>query len=408
MTVLFKKLTSNYTLDELIVLGLALSIFVSIYFTIAAILMTLGYMIMQDRIRPLFISVRRAYWLLAFCASSLVVSMLYQNFTGMLIAFAMSVIFLIAMFVRTVMTRELFEKIIDLCIWASVYCFAVAIFQQLLHVGEDYRADSTFFNANYYATIIEFAVLFCVYRLFGGGASIRKKVFLSAVILMNIFGLYLCDCRSAFIVLGVAVPVMMILMKKLKELFILLCAGVAAVAALYLIPDLFPRVDQLDGDFAIRLRIWKTAVKGILENPLFGQGGGTYANIYSKFNGHPAPHAHNLLLDPLLNFGIAGFALLLKYLKTNLTAILRLNRVKQDQGRFHLAAAVVTCVAVHGMFDITVFGLQTGLLLMVFLGLAGVSEYAPEPYRVSAYQTLIALREGQKASSLSFLNIKKP
>ena len=273
--------------------------------------MTLAYLIMQNRIGAIFTAVRRSYWILAFCATSFLVSIFYKNTNGMLIAVAMSIIFLIAMYVRSVMTRALFEKIIDLSIMASIYCFGIAIIQQLLHWGDNYRADSTFFNANYYATIIEFVILFCVYRLFSD-SSMKRKVYHSAVILINIFGLYLCDCRTAFIVLAFSVIVMMIFMRKFKELFIFLGVGFAAVASLYFIPELFPRGKQLDGDIGIRILIWKTSVKGILESPLFGQGGGTYGNIYAKFNGHPAPHAHNLLLDPLLNFGIVGFAMLFK------------------------------------------------------------------------------------------------
>ncbi len=325
----------------------------------------------------------------------------------MLIAVAMAVIFLIAMYVRSVMTRALFEKIIDVSIMASIYCFGVAIFQQLIHWGDNYRADSTFFNANYYATIIEFVILFCVYRLFSD-SPMKRKVYHSAIILINIFGLYLCDCRTAFIVLAFSVMVMMIFMRKFKELFIFLGVGLAAMASLYFIPELFPRGKQLDGDIGIRILIWKTSVKGILESPLFGQGGGTYGHIFAKFNGHPAPHAHNLLLDPLLNFGIVGFAMLLKYLKTNLTSIFQMYGNRQDQDKFCLCAAVIACVVFHGMFDITVFGLQTGLLLVVFLGVGGIPESHAAPCSMNAYQALLTMREGQKGSFLSFLNIKKP
>lgn len=403
----YKKILDSYSLDELIVLALVLSIFVSVYFTIAALVMTLAYLIMQNRISAIFASVRRAYWILAFCAVSFVVSVLYKNVNGMLIAAAMLVIFLIAMYVRSVMTRALFEKIINLSIAASIFCFAVAIIQQFIHWGHNYRADSTFFNANYYATIIEFVILFCVYRLFTD-TSLKMKVYYSSVMLINIFGLYLCDCRTAFIVLAFSVMVMMIFMRKFKELFIFLGVGFAAMVSLYFIPELFPRGKQLDGDIGIRILIWKTSVKGILESPLFGQGGGTYGNIFARFNGHPAPHAHNLLLDPLLNFGIVGFAMLLKYLKTNVTSIFQMYGSKQDHEKFCLSAALIACVVFHGMFDITVFGLQTGLLLVVFLGVGGIPESHTAAYGMNAYQTLLTMREGQKASFLSFLNIKKP
>ena len=149
--------------------------------------------------------------------------------------------FIMGMYVRMAMTRTLFEKMIDLVIHVSVLCFVIALFQQLF-TGWDssYRADSTFLNANYYATFIEFAILFCVYKLMDN-PNRRKKLYLVGVIFINICGLYLCDCRTAFIVLGFTIPVMLILYKKYKAFFIMVGISIAAIASLLLFPDLFPR-----------------------------------------------------------------------------------------------------------------------------------------------------------------------
>ena len=380
------KLQEVYTLDELIVLGLLISILLPIYFTIAATVLTLGYLIVQHRIKNILTSVKGAYWIFALCCLSLIVSFYSRNFSGLLIAVVMFIIFVIGMYVRIVMTRALFENIIDISIAFSVVCFIIAILQQYcFSSGSSYRADSTFMNANYYATYIEFVILFCIYKFLKNPAW-KVKSYLLTVIFINICALYLCDCRTAFIVLGFTVPVMLVLYRKYKALFIMIGISVAGIASLLLFPDLFPRGSNLNSDLNTRLSIWKTSIKGILENPLFGQGGNTYAHIYSKFGGHPAPHAHNILLDQILNFGIIGTGLLCLFLKENIASVHKMYSSKNDQDRFNLFFAVLLCVILHGLFDNTIFGIQTGLFFVLFLGVAGISESYPAFHKLSLHE----------------------
>lgn len=391
------------SLDELIILGLTVSILLSVYFTIAATVLTLTYLIMQKKIKTLLKTIKGAYLAIAFCLLSLIVSFYYGNFTGMILAVAMFLISIIGMYVRLAMTRALFEKMVDLTIHISILCFLVALFQQFFAgLDSSYRADSTFLNANYYATYIEFVILFCVYKLMEN-PSRRKKLYFLTVIFINICGLYLCDCRTAFIVLGFTIPVMLILYGKYKAFGIMVGISAAAIASLLLFPNLFPRGNYLNSDLSIRLSIWKTAIKGILQNPLFGQGSGTYGRIYAIFNGHPAPHAHNIILDPLLNFGIIGSGLLLFYIKEHITSIYKMYTGNIANHKFNLAFAIILCVLLHGLFDAAIFGIQTGFLFLLFLSMAGITENHQIFHNVSM-EDLQALM----ANKISrFPNIKK-
>jgi len=66
-------------------------------------------------------------------------------------------------------------------------------------------------------------------------------------------------------------------------------------------------------DFQIsRLDIWNTALKSIINFPIFGSGGGSFPDIYMYETGLWKGHAHNLFLELFLSYGIpAGIIILL-------------------------------------------------------------------------------------------------
>ena len=66
-------------------------------------------------------------------------------------------------------------------------------------------------------------------------------------------------------------------------------------------------------DFQIsRLDIWNTALKSIIDFPIFGTGGGSFPDIYMYETGLWKGHAHNLPLELFLSYGIpAGIIILL-------------------------------------------------------------------------------------------------
>lgn len=70
----------------------------------------------------------------------------------------------------------------------------------------------------------------------------------------------------------VAIPVMMAMFHKFRELKWYGLFAFACLVMFCLAPGIFPRVDELTVDFGKRFSIWETAVAGIREHPLFGQG----------------------------------------------------------------------------------------------------------------------------------------
>ena len=146
------------------------------------------------------------------------------------------------------------------------------------------------------------------------------------------------------------------------------------ILAIYVIvglhyPDTLPREDRLANDFGNRLSIWVTTLKGILAYPFFGGGGNAYAKICVMFGGYKAVHAHNLILDILLNYGLVGLGLVLGCF----AGMFKLIR-KGPSGTFyaqvrHVVYTACWCVLVHGLVDVTIFWIQTGIVfLFIFSG----------------------------------------
>lgn len=368
-----RNIIASYSADDRVVIALVISVFISIYATAFMLIFITVYLIRHRRLNIILNSVKGSQYLAAFCILTLIVSLINGNKQGALLAFALAGFFMTALFLRSVMTRRLFDAVLTAGIYASLISFIVIFMQRIAAPDqESYRASSTFMNANFYAAGTEFIILFCVYQL--TQAETRRRGIIIAALVWNLGGLYLCDCRTALFALIIAVPILLLLRRRLKALAAVLGTAVLLFLVVWLVPGLFPRLYDTAGDLSLRLMIWKTALIGILRHPLWGQGSGTYLRIYAGYGGPVAMHAHNLLLDPLLNFGIVGTALLVGYLRLNIRSIRRMLLLRQDRPRFQLVVAILVAVIVHGITDTTIFSVQTGLLLAMVLAAAGIME----------------------------------
>lgn len=359
--------------EEYILMGIAVALFLPVYVAGAALAAVLIYLAVQRRLIPLLRSAPHGPFLAAFAALSIVVPLCYRNWLGLLADVGFVLILLIGLYARSVMTPQAFKGVLDIGCLMSYPACAVALVQYALWGDVPfYRTPSLFENANYYAMIVEFVLAFCLYRLLQPQSG-RRRVFYGLTILVNLAGLYICDCRTAFGVLAVMAPVMLLLARRWRAFWCLVGAGLAFVAAVvWLAPGLIPRADAILPDLGIRMGHWQNALRGIADHPLLGQGGMTYRLVLQRYGGFPVVHAHSVYLDPVLNYGVLGAALLVGYLSSYLTGILRLFR-QGHRLEGMLAAGVVTAILVHGLLDVTIFWVQTGALAALVLGVVGRS-----------------------------------
>ena len=226
--------------------------------------------------------------------------------------------------------------------------------------------NSTFYNANFYAQVIQFFVLMCIYKILNTN-KIYRIIFYTVTILFNLFALYLTGCRTGWLSFIFTIP-LMFYMNGWKKVGYGLSGLILFVLFILMInPTLFPRVGTIIASFAVRVEIWKTAILGIKDNLLFGLGIGGYILIYSKYNGYPANHAHNVLLDPMLSFGIVGLLIACTFIIPVCKEIAMLMKKKVDMKMLGLIICFVIAVFVHGIFNYSIMWSQTGVIFLLIL-----------------------------------------
>jgi O-antigen ligase len=371
-----------------VTLILAISCFISVYAAAAAILLVVIRLIQTRRLIWVASMTPGIDCLWALCALGAVSALVNDNPTGIWVAALMAVFFLAGAYLRSVMTRALFDRVVKACCAASLISAAAAFVQYAIHHSATDRATSVFLNANYYAAAIEMAVLFAVYQLCKP-QSRGGKAFYAVVIVLNALALHFSGCRTAVFALCAAVALTLFFQRRYKPLAIYLGLCAIAAALIFALPGVFPRMDDIGADMGTRIAIWRRAVGAIIRHPLFGEGPLAFRSFNLVLGGMHIVHSHSIYLEPLLSFGVIGAAMIGVYLKKNLSPIFMMRADKRDRNRFGLALGLLAAVALHGLVDAAAFGIQTGMLLLLALSMAGIRENpqpvpAPHPaYRVS-------------------------
>ena len=372
---LINRLKNKYTSDEIAVLLIIFSIFISVYAVGACVVMQVVYLIATGRMKDIFFSVKNSKILMLLPVVAITTSAIYGSYVEIAVAIGVTFVLIAAVYIRYVMTKKLFDNIIELACFLSILIFIIALLEKIIFGFDNpkFRSESVFYNPNYYATMIEIIAIFAIYKLMDAKRKYSIGYYI-LVLLVNLMGLILAQCRTAFAVIVLLVPVLFILLNKKKHL--LIYAGFMAVFAVltFVIPEILPRVNSVDADIGKRMLIWKAAIGSIGSKPLFGGGCLTYAHIYLKYGGIKANHAHNILLEMLLNYGIVGSTFSIIYFFSNIKEIFKMYIRGIDKNRSSLAIVIVFAVIVHGMLDATVFWPQTGMLVISIIACSGIYE----------------------------------
>ncbi|MEG0468425.1 O-antigen ligase family protein [Amedibacillus sp. YH-ame10] len=376
---------NTFTFDEkLILLGVA-SLYCHFVITILVLVGIVGYLIKEKRLGSIIKEIPRSKFVIAFCIITTLVALFYGNYLGFGCGIGILALFMFIFFYRSVATKRLFEVMLDICCVLSILCaiygfieyFVIcqrlghSVFELFIANSPKNRVHSMFFNANYYAMMLEFTILICLYKGMQWKSG-KHTIFYSITVFLNLFALLLTGCRTAWVPFVVSVPVL-ILCCKMYKLFGLSLVGIAGAVTLVLMnPMLMKRASFIGKDFAKRGRIWSAAIKGIEAHPLFGEGPLTYYKIYPLYNGHPTQHAHNIFLDPILSHGVIPVLIVAVYFGNNLKDIYRLAKRKIDLPLFGLIVSFIITVILHGLLDLTVYWVQTGTLFLLIFSSASI------------------------------------
>lgn len=244
--------------------------------------------------------------------------------------------------------------------WLDQYVFRIVPFQiTLLPYGD--RAYSTFANPNMLAQYLVMAAPFVIsFNFIERRNSLR--LYSRICLILTFAGVMFSFSRGGYIAIIVMAAALVLL--NIRHQFAAVTLYV--VAAFLVIPkDVINRI--LSVGMGDRRQIWAEAWSHFLERPLFGYGAGTEPSSAIFYGlGIEAPHAHNILLQLLLEGGI--FALLIlglivfKAVKNGI--VLLRNGYNSSFWVGFAVIGFVAGVAIHGIVD---YPLTTPKLIAFFL-----------------------------------------
>lgn len=377
-----KEELHSFQNTDWMLLMITVSLFLTQYVTAGVLILYLGWMIYNKQLWSAVKEQPGALWIYLFVFLEIVVSLFATNFTGLVNAIGMLLVVGFISGYRKQIHPKLFHYMIDIMLIGSIFVGILALFQFAdfsAQKGYDFfefhiqnspkrRIMATFDNANLYATMLEFWIFFCVYR-FIQCKGLLKRIFYVVIGLFNFGLLYLTGCRTALLPLVVIIPLFFFLAREKKWLLLSLVGLGIGIILVFMEPDLIPRITDMS-TLESRFKIWNCAWMGIQNYPIFGLGPQSYHLYYQMFNGHKAPHAHNIYVDSLASYGIVGTLLIIYYACRYLLPEIGNVRL-YDRQLFGLIIGFILIFLIHGLLDVTMNVLATALVFMMILN-AGV------------------------------------
>lgn len=370
--------------DDTAVKVLAVSTFLPYPVTFAAVAIFFVIIMLSKRARSVTFTRATAILLSVFSALGVGVSVIYRNWVGLAALVGMVCIMVIGQYLQAVMTKRSFDSAVDIiCSLAPVTAVVTAVEFIVRHyfcgvpsqdIVYEFRCSGFYFYPNYLGTVSAIIATPCIYRFVSNREHRARYVFSGICCIVCII---LSGSMFACVEFAVSALVMIIFCKRWKYLSILTAGLIAAGITVIIVPELIPRLDQANGTFLNRVNVWQVSAEAFRQTPLFGRGLLTYYHIFltdgnvAGINMYPTEHAHNLLLDSLLNFGVIGTAALICYFicawRRAVPALK--SRVYTDEAA--LSVGVAAGALVHGMVDLTLLWVQSGLLFIIVISCWG-------------------------------------
>ncbi len=390
-------LKTHFTHHQRYIIVAVFSMFLPFYMCGGILIFLTLRLLWKGEIQEAYRQIPKSRFIIYFSLLSAIVSLFYQNYYGFVCSIGILVILSFVLYYRIHIDSRLFEYItnciIVLSIFAALYglieyigilnSYNIDQFEIMIFNRPQDRINSVFFNANYYAMMIEFFVCLTFYKILkikDIKLEWKKFIYYVAVIGLNLFVLLLTACRTAWPALAGGILIMLIVDKHHKTCACILVLVIVACIYFLLNPSKFPRVDNIVAYFMTRAGIWEVAIQNIITHPLFGEGPMTYMHIYPLYHGHPTEHAHSIYLDPLLCFGIVGLLTIAPYIYSNIQRLYRLWKLKVDKTLVALIVSFTVMIFIHGILDYTIFFVQTGFLYLLIASSFDVHKHALKAY----------------------------
>ncbi|HGQ9631200.1 TPA: O-antigen ligase family protein [Streptococcus pneumoniae] len=365
---------------ELILLGIILSIFLPFYLFVVVLCLYIISLIFTGDMKSILQKMGEHPMLLLFLSYSTVISILAQNWMGLVASVGMFLFTIFFLHYQSILSHKFFRLILQFVLFGSVLSAAFASLEHFqivkkfnyaflspnMQVWHQNRAEVTFFNPNYYGIICCFCIMIALY-LFTTTKLNWLKVFCVIAGFVNLFGLNFTQNRTAFpAIIAGAIIYLFTTIKNWKAFW--LSIGVFAIGLSFLFSsDLGVRMGTLDSSMEERISIWDAGMALFKQNPFWGEGPLTYMHSYPRIHAPYHEHAHSLYIDTILSYGIVGTILLVL---SSVAPVRLMMDMSQESGKrpiIGLYLSFLTVVAVHGIFDLALFWIQSGFIFLLVM-----------------------------------------
>ncbi len=315
----------------------------------------------------------------AFLLLSMLTAYFNNNTKGLSLSFLFLMITIIGIFLRSTMTKELFEWTLNLICAACIIVFIGCVFSKILNFNvPSYRCTLWFYNSNYLGSILAGCILICAYKI----ATKKGKDIVYYLIALGCgICMYFTGSMFAFLEVFAGVSVLLSLTGKHRLLrwFLVIC--IFGLLFLYLVPEIFPRLSESNITTDNRVLIWQDTIDHIPNNFLFGKGFFTYRTLTNVR--YLTSHAHNFVLELLLSFGIVGTFLVSICFILYFRTLIICNRLLRKSHITALIMAVGAAVLLHATTDMTMIWSQTAIFYAVIMSGLGAEEKTVAKFRTA-------------------------
>ena len=366
--------------QERILLGVILSIFLPFYLFVIIFFFYLLWLVYTGEMKGILRRLSQHPVLLFFIAYSTAISLLAQNVMGVVSSVAMFLFAIFFYYYQSQLTPKFFRLTIEGILALSVFAAAFAALEHFqivkkfdytflsprMQVWHQNRAEVAFFNPNYYGIICCFCIMIGFYLI--STTKLRwLRIFSMIAIFANLFGLNFTQNRTAFpaIIFG-AIIYLFTTIKNWRAFW--LSIGVFGVGLAFLFSsDLGVRMGTLDSSMEERVSIWNAGMALFKQNPFWGEGPLTYMHSFPRIGAPYHEHAHSIYIDTILSYGVVGTVLLGIASATPIRMLIDMSQVPSKRPILGLYLSFLTVVAVHGIFDLALFWIQSSFIFLLVM-----------------------------------------
>ena len=366
--------------QERILLGVILSIFLPFYLFVIIFFSYLLWLVYTGEMKGILKRLSHHPVLLFFIAYSTAISLLAQNVMGVVASVSMLLFAIFFYYYQAQLTPKFFRLTLQGVLAFSVLAAAFAALEHFqivkkfdytflsprMQVWHQNRAEVAFFNPNYYGIICCFCIMIGFYLI--STTKLRwLRIFSMIAIFANLFGLNFTQNRTAFpaIIFG-AIIYLFTTIKNWRAFW--LSIGVFGVGLAFLFSsDLGVRMGTLDSSMEERVSIWNAGMALFKQNPFWGEGPLTYMHSFPRIGAPYHEHAHSIYIDTILSYGVVGTVLLGIASATPVRMLIDMSQVPSKRPILGLYLSFLTVVAVHGIFDLALFWIQSSFIFLLVM-----------------------------------------